>query len=271
MDGIIWGMRLKSGFWSKKLIVFDLDGTLTPTKAPIHEDMSRLLRRLLLAKKVAIIGGGRYEQFIKQYLRYFKCPKGLLGKIFLFPTTATSFYRHKNGWKKVYRLELSARERRQIKKAFREVLKEMRYAPPKKVYGKVIEDRRTQITFSALGQDVVARLGEKKGVRLKEEWKRGHTDVKMKIARMMQKRLPGFAVQAAGFTSVDITQKGVDKAYGIRQIEKHLRMPIKDMLFVGDAIFPGGNDYAIVKTGVDYVKVSGPGETKKLIRFLLKK
>jgi hypothetical protein len=41
------------------------------------------------------------------------------------------------------------------------------------------------------------------------------------------------------------------------------------MLFVGDRIFPGGNDYEALKTGIEYAKVDGPEDTKRLIRYLL--
>lgn len=262
---------MKASLRRKKLIVFDLDGTLAPTKAAMDAGMGRLLGRLLAAKKVAVIGGGKYGLFRTQLLATLKCPKDLLKNIFLFPTTSTSFYRYQKGWKNVYALKLSKRERDKIKKAFQDVFKEIRYVQPEKVYGKVIEDRGTQVTFSALGQEVVTILGKKEGVRLKEKWKREHSDIKLKIAKMLAKRLPQFEVRAAGFTSVDVTRKGIDKAYGLRQIEKYLRIPIRDMLFVGDAIFPGGNDYAVVRTGVDYVKVKGPQEAKKIIRALLRK
>jgi hypothetical protein len=47
-------------------------------------------------------------------------------------------------------------------------------------------------------------------------------------------------------------------------------MPIKKMLFVGDALFPGGNDYAAKKTGIGCVRVYGPGDTEKLINELIK-
>ena len=72
-------------------------------------------------------------------------------------------------------------------------------------------------------------------------------------------------------TSIDITKKGIDKAYGISQIEHKLKIPRRKILFVGDDIFPGSNDYAAVKTGVDYVKVKGAEETKKVSKFILKK
>ena len=150
-----------------------------------------------------------------------------------------------------------------------EVLNAIRYRPPKKVYGRVIEDRGTQITFSALGQDVVKILGKKHGVLLKDQWAKEHGRIKMKIARLLQKRLPEFEVRAAGYTSIDVTHKGIDKAYGLRQITKYTGVKIRGMLFIGDAIFPGGNDYAIVRTGVDYIPVKGPEDTKRIIRAIL--
>ncbi len=253
----------------KKLIVFDLDGTLTETKSDLKPDMAVSLARLLKQKKVAIIGGGTYKQFRRQFVSKLKCPNDLLANLFLFPTTATSFYRYRRGWKRVYAHELSKKDRGSIKRAFRDVLEEIDYAPPAKTYGKVVEDRKTQVTFSALGQDVVATLGDR-GVRLKEEWTRKNKKLKFKIARLMQRRLPKLEVHAAGYTSIDVTQRGIDKAYGIRQIKKYLHVSIKDMLFVGDALFPGGNDYAAKRSGVECISVAGPEGAKKVIDDILK-
>lgn len=251
----------------KGLIVFDLDGTLTETKRPMDAEMAGLLRRLLLKKKVAVIGGGSRETFQSQFVDEIG-KTGNLRNLYLFPTNATTFYRYHGGWKSVYRQELPPKDKRRIKEAFRAVLGELRYVPPKKTYGEVIEDRGTQVTFSALGQDVVASLGAK-GVRLKKAWTKKNTPLKLKIAKLVQKRLPEFEARAAGFTSIDITRKGIDKAYGIRQIEKYLKIPKKEMIFIGDALFPGGNDYAVKKTGVASMKTSGPEETKKIIKRII--
>lgn len=253
----------------KSLIVFDLDGTLAKTKAPMDKEMDRLLNKLLAAKKVAVIGGGKYAIFKYQLLNELTAPKELLKNLFLFPTTSTSFYRYNSGWKNVYAHKLSKQEVDKIKKTFQRVFKEINYQHPKKTYGTVIENRGTQVTFSALGQDVVDVLGKKKGVAMKEQWLKGNKAVKMKITKLMTKYLPNLEVHAAGFTSIDVTKKGIDKAYGLHQIEKYLGIPIKQMLFIGDAIFTGGNDYAVVKTGVDYFPVEGPEQTKKIIKSLL--
>jgi len=253
----------------KKLIVFDLDGTIAPTKSPMDKEMAALFASLLKQKKVAAISGAKLGLFNIQLLRPLSNDKNLFKNLFLFPTTATTFLRYKGGWHTVYSHTLSQKHASKVMAAFEKVFQEIGYRHPKKTYGKVIENRGSQITFSALGQDVVKKLG-KRGVYMKEKWTRENTLVKMKIARLMAKYVPELEVRAAGFTSIDVTKKGIDKAYGIYQIEKHLKVKIKDMLFIGDAIFPGGNDYAVVKTNIDYIPVKGPEDTKKIIKFLLK-
>lgn len=252
----------------KKLIVFDLDGTLAKSKTIMDKEMVKLFTTLLSSHRVAVIGGGKYGLFKEQLLAPLKLKGDLAKNLFLFPTTATAFYRYSKGWKNVYLHQLTKAERSLIKKTFQQVFDEIGYEHPKKTYGPVIEDRGTQVTFSALGQEIVAMLG-KKGLKLKDEWRDKHTPTKMKIAKLMQKYLPNLEIRAAGHTSVDVTKKGIDKAFGLKQIEKYLKVKIKDMLFIGDAIFPGGNDYAVVKTKVDYIPVKDPEDTKKIIRAIL--
>lgn len=253
---------------NKDLVVFDLDGTLTPSKSEMDSETNGLLKELLAVKKVAVIGGGKLQLFKEQFLNALNVPNELLKNLYLFPTTATVFLRWDNGWKKVYEHNLSKEEIEKIMAAFKAVFAEINYKKPQKTYGKIIENRGTQVTWSALGQDVVKVLGGK-GIELKNEWRNKNTPLKLAIAKRLQKHLPDLEVHAAGHTSIDITKKGIDKSYGLGQIEKYLKVKIKNMLFVGDAIFPGGNDYAVVRTGVDYVKVTGPAEAKMVIKFLL--
>ncbi|MBI2627512.1 HAD-IIB family hydrolase [Candidatus Nomurabacteria bacterium] len=252
----------------KELFVFDLDGTIIETKSPMEPEMSKLITRLIKTKKVAIIGGGKYSVFQELFVCKLKCKQELFKNLFLFPATSTIFYKYHHGWKKIYALHLSSGEIKKIKQAFQDVFKEIGYKHPKKTYGKIIEDRGTQVSFSIYGQDLVKVLG-RKGVRMKKEWLKKNLKLKMKIARLVGKKLPGLEVRAAGFTTIDVTRRGIDKAYGIHQIEKHLRIPIRKMFFIGDGIFPGGNDYAIVKTGIDYEYVKNPNETKEIINKVL--
>ena len=264
------GLHDKLKLRQKKLIVFDIDGTLTPSKAPADNEMIQLMLRLLDEKSVAIIGGGKYSLFKMQLIEQLPNGDKRLEKLYLFPTNSTAFYRfNNNSWHEVYSHELSEDEKEKIKNAFEETFRKVDYHHPEKTYGPIIEDRSTQITFSALGQDVVAMSGEKIGVQLKEDWNKKYDKLRQEMREILQKLLPEFEVRAGGLTSIDITRKGIDKAYGVRQIAEHLSVKIEDMLFVGDAIFPGGNDYAALETGIDYVKVKDPNETKELIRTLI--
>ena len=245
-----------------KLIVFDLDGTLAPSKSDLDSEMASLLQQLLDTKIVAVIGGAKYEQFQRQFLDKLQVPPELLKNLFLFPTTAASFYRYKNGsWEQVYSEKLSADEKKRIFEALEATFKELGYSHPEKIYGELTEDRGIQVTFSALGQQAP--------LNLKEKWKKEHTVDKLKIAEVLQKHIPDLEVRAAGYTSIDVTRKGIDKEYGIRQIKKHLGISFDEMLFVGDALFEGGNDYPALRTGVACLEVNGPEETKELIRALL--
>lgn len=247
---------------NKKIIIFDLDGTLAPSKLPMSGGMSGLLMQLLSSYRVAVIGGGRYEQFKSQLLKNLPHHDARLGDLFIFPTNATALYRFGLGkWKKIYAHNLSVGERHKIKNAFRSAFADVEYAFPKKIYGVVVEDRGTQITFSALGQ--------RAPLKAKERWNKTR-DVRPKLMRVLRRLLPEFEVRSGGLTSIDVTKKGIDKAYGVREIAKRLKTPIKQMIFVGDAIYPGGNDYAALKTGIDYVKVKGPEEAARLIRKLFR-
>jgi len=261
---------IKTNHVEAKLLIFDLDGTLTPSKMPMDREMSELLHRLLEVKKVAVIGGGKYQKFQEQLLNQLKVREDLLKNLFLFPATASAFYRYANGspstklragWQLVYTEELTEYEKKKIFEAFEEAFRDLNYSHPEKVFGELIEDRGSEVTFSALGQEAP--------LELKKQWKRKHEADKLEIARKVQEYLPEFEVRAAGYTSVDVTRKGIDKEYGVRQISKYLDVPIENMIFVGDALFEGGNDEAALKTGITAFSVSGPEETKRVIQSLL--
>ncbi len=253
----------------KDLIVFDLDGTIAPSKSMMDGEMAELLKKLLEKKSVAIISGGEIKQFKIQLLTPFKGHHADYSKLFLFPTCSSVFYKYFNSkWNVVYAHYLKPTQVKQIKDAFRKAYKIIGYKDPEKTYGTIIENRKTQVSFSALGQKVVQVFG-KQGIEMKEDWKKNH-DVRPEMAKVLSELLPEFAVKIGGLTTIDVTKKGIDKAYGIHQMQKYLKIPISKMLFIGDAMFPGGNDYAVVKTGVDWMPVKDPEETKKIINNILK-
>ena len=226
----------------KKLIVFDLDGTLAESKSAIDAEMSGLLGRLLAVVRVAVISGGAFPQFQQQLVG--NLPKdGDLTQLSLLPTSGTHFYSYDGGnWK----LLNEAVDKSGFK--------------AQKTWGEAIEDRMSQITYSALGQ--LAPLDAKK------TWDPDFSKRK-KIKSILDPLLPDFAVNLGGATSIDITKPGIDKAYGIRKLESILKIPIAEMLYIGDALFPGGNDYPARTTGADCIQVRDPNEAKRVIEAII--
>ena len=81
--------------------------------------------------------------------------------------------------------------------------------------------------------------------------------------------LPEFSIRVGGTTSVDITRLGIDKAYGIRKLRDVPGVSMGEMIFIGDAVFPGGNDYPAKEAGVVTIQVRDPNETKRLIEAII--
>lgn len=244
----------------KELVVFDLDGTLTKSKSALDREMSRYLAELLKQKYVAVVSGCSFDQYGKQLLTNLRVPTKLLGKLFLFPTCSSAMYQYRNGWKKVYEEKFSRAEEQRIMAGFRRALEDIGYRHPKKTYSEVFENRGSQITFSALGQDAP--------LRLKQIWDPKRAK-RLRMRRAMERYMDGFEIHIGGTTSIDVTKKGLTKTRCIYELQKRLRIPKGKMLFVGDALFKGGNDWVMRQTGIDCVQVSGSEETKKVITTLL--
>ena len=242
----------------KKLIVFDLDGTLAESKSSLDNEMAALLRDLLTVVKVAVISGGGWPQFEKQLLLNLPHDERLKN-LSLLPACGTKFYKYEKEWEKTYSEDLSADEKENIINSLKKVSDKMDFKI-ERVWGEIIEDRGSQITYSALGQR--APIDEKK------KWDPDFTKrKKMKI--LLDQLIPGFSIRLGGTTSVDITKPGIDKAYGIRKLRDTLCIKIEEMIFIGDAVFPGGNDYPAKEAGVVTIQVRDPNETKRVIETII--
>ena len=242
----------------KRLLIFDLDGTLAESKAPIDAEMATLLGGLLGIVKVAVISGGDWPQFEKQVLSHLPHDKRLVN-LSLLPACGTKFYQYAGDWKKIYSEDFTGDEKENIVSSLNKAIGAAGFKVDK-VWGEVIEDRGSQITFSALGQQ--APLEEKK------QWDPDFSKRK-KIKALLEKLIPEFSVRLGGATSVDVTKPGIDKAYGIRKLRDTLGITIQEMMFVGDALFPGGNDYPAEEAGVVSIRVRDPHETKRVIEAIV--
>lgn len=242
----------------KRLIVFDLDCTLAESKSSLDPEMAVLLHDLLSIVKVAVISGGDWLQFEKQLL--FKLPHDeCLKNLSLLPTCGTKFYKYAGDWEKIYSEDFTVVEKKKITDSLKKVIEEAGFKV-EKVWGEVIEDRGSQITYSALGQ--LAPIDNKK------KWDPDFAKRK-KMKALLDQLIPEFSVRLGGATSVDITKHGIDKAYGIGKLRENLGIEIDEMIFVGDALFPGGNDYPAQEAGVLSIKVRDPNESKRVIEAIV--
>ncbi len=242
----------------KKLIVFDLDGTLAESKSSLDPEMATLLHNLLGIVKVAVISGGDWLQFEKQLLSNLPHDESLKN-LSILPTCGTKFYKFDGVWKKLYSEDFTSDEKKKIIDSLNSVILKENFKV-EKVWGEVIEDRGSQITFSALGQR--APIEEKK------KWDPDFTKRKQ-MKSLLEKLIPEFSVRLGGTTSVDITKPGIDKGYGIKKLCENLSLTIAEMIFIGDAVFPGGNDYPAKEAGVLSIQVRDPNESKRVIEAII--
>jgi len=252
-------MNLLNKKLEKKVIVFDLDGTLAESKQSLDDEMSELLLLLMRSHVVAIASGGSFSQYQKQFLPFLKSESSL-DNLILLPTSGASMYRYvDNNWLISYEEKLSIEDFEKINIALIKALKVTGLEPIEK-FGDIIEYRGTQVTFSGLGQD--APLSKK------EFWDVDQSKRK-KIVDSVSSELSDFEIRIGGTTSIDINKKGVDKAYGVQRLSEILNIPISDMLYVGDALYEGGNDASVIKSGIECHAVKDVAETKEFIRSLI--
>ena len=134
----------------KKLIVFDLDGTLAESKSSLDAEMAILLSALLGIVRVAVISGGNWPQFQMQLLSNLPHDKNLKN-LSLLPTCGTKFYKFESGWERLYSEDFTNEERNKIVSSLKQAIGLSEFKT-QTTWGEQIEDRGSQITFSALGQ-----------------------------------------------------------------------------------------------------------------------
>ena len=242
----------------KKLIVFDLDGTLAESKSSIDSEMAGLLNALLGIMKVSVISGGKWSQFEKQVLAHLSHDERLRN-LSLLPTCGTKFYQYESEWKLLYSEDFTTEEKTKIISSLEQATRSPDLKP-KQTWGDIVEDRGSQITFSGLGQ--MAPLEEK------QKWDPDFSKRKS-IKAVLDNLIPEFSVRLGGATSIDVTKPGIDKAYGIGKLRDVLGISIQEMIFIGDAVFPGGNDYPAKEAGALSIEVKDPHETLRVVEAII--
>ena len=243
-----------------KLVAFDLDDTLTASKAQIAPEMAEAFADLASRTAVCIISGGLLVQFKKQVLDHIDLTPAQRGHLHLMPTCGTRYVRWVDGdWRELYAHSLTSEQVAAATASIERHAKEQGVWEDN-TWGEAIENRGSQITYSALGQQAP---GEAKATWDPDGSKRA------RLARAVQADVPELTVRSGGATSVDITLAGVDKAYGMRQLMEQTGLGPGDIVFFGDRLDPDGNDFPVIATGIECRSVTDWRDTAAQVRAML--
>lgn len=234
-----------------KVYVFDLDGTLAESKQPIPEAIATMLVKLTSRNPVAILTGGTLNQILAQVINSLPAntPLGL------YACSGTT-YQQPNQPPVTKALPLA--DRQAITMLLEGVIGDLGYWCTNPV-GDIIEDRVSQITYSALGQHAYPDL--------KKTWdadgkKRTH------IIKHLEPYLGDYVAHLGGSTSIDITHKGHNKRAGIELIAEHYGVTTAQIVYIGDDLQQGGNDYPVTLTEATCISTRNWLHTIQLVNEL---
>ncbi|MDO5481140.1 MAG: HAD-IIB family hydrolase [Candidatus Saccharibacteria bacterium] len=264
----------------KKVLSFDLDDTLNVAKVPIPPEIASLLTGLTKYYEICPISGQKFEQFLiqivnpmkvagatpsdfthlhlfvaqgTQYYRYNISPKDTIGNV------APDKYSEKN-WELIYNYPLNDRQIQKITETIERAARELDFWHEPSPGDEIIENRLSQVTFSALGQ--------KAGTEEKYAWDPDHKK-REKIVARCQELAPEFGYEIGGTTSINVFQPGMNKVFGMTHLMEELKVRKADILYFGDMTQEGGNDYPVVEMGIDTISVRNWEDTAYALRGIL--
>lgn len=241
----------------KRVYVFDLDNTLAPSGDAIDTEMASLLKSLLDVVYVCVVSAAGLPQYEKQLLSQL-LPGTNLANLILAPTCGGAMYLYTgDAYTKIYEHALSEEDTARIREAIDEAVSAANFDTSLPSYGERFEHRGSQASYSLLGP--TAPRAEKEKIDPDRR-------IRLSIIEHFSKILPDFEARTGGAATIDITQPGIDKAHAVDQLSLLLEIPIEEMVFVGDALYPGGNDEPVLQTGIEANAVQNPEETKIFIR-----
>lgn len=261
---------------SKQILAFDIDQTLNIAKTPIPPEIADVLTKCLNYFSICPISGQKFEQFLIQIvapLEQAGVTAAQLANLHLFVAQGTQYYRYApttddfaptdpQNWQQVYNFPLKAEDVVKITTVLEESARELGYweADQLQPGDEIIENRLSQVTFSALGQ--------KAGTEAKYAWD-PDTQKRQAIVAKCQAKLPDFLYEIGGTTSINVAAPGMNKSFGMTHLLEELQVGKTAVLYFGDMTQPGGNDYPVVEMGIDTITVRSHEYTLYALRGIL--
>ena len=260
----------------KKILAFDIDQTLNIAKTPIDDEMAHLLVGCLEHFEICPISGQKFEQFLIQIVNPLiknGATVANLEHLHLFVAQGTQYYRYnveahksseydESNWRKVYDYPLSDADVTKITEALESSARELGFWEADKLMegDEIIENRLSQVTFSALGQHA--------STDVKYAW---DPDCKKRerIVALARKKAPDYDYEIGGTTSINAFKPGMNKKFGMEHLMNELNVKKSDILYFGDMTMEGGNDYPVVEMGIDTITVRSHEDTAYALRGIL--
>lgn len=258
---------------TKKVLSFDIDQTLNIAKTPITDDIAELLIKCSDHYEICPISGQKFDQFLIQIVNPMiknGVKPAQLTHLHLFVAQGTQYYIYEDksdaydeaNWKQVYNYPLTDEQVKKISETIEKSARELGFWEEDKLQpgDEIIENRLSQVTFSALGQ--------KAGTEEKYAWdpdceKRG------KIVARCKELAPEFDYEIGGTTSINAITPGMNKEFGMTHLLEELKVTKDEILYFGDMTQSGGNDYPVVKMGIDTITVRSHEDTGYALRGIL--
>ena len=252
----------------KKVLAFDVDQTLNVAKMPIPDEIAELLVKCLDHYEICPISGQKYEQFLIQIVNRLEdagVTPEQLSHLHLFVAQGTQYYRYnvsKKDWDQVYNYPLTDEQVAKITETIEKAAKELGYWEEDKLAegDEIIENRLSQVTFSALGQ--------KAGTEAKYAWDPDHKK-REAIVKRCKELAPEFEYEIGGTTSINAITPGMNKVFGMTHLMEELKVEKPEIIYFGDMTQPGGNDYPVVQMGIDTITVRSHEDTAYALRGIL--
>tara|TARA_Y100000004_G_scaffold164313_1_gene194353 strand:+ start:287 stop:1015 length:729 start_codon:yes stop_codon:yes gene_type:complete len=239
-----------------KIFIFDVDGTLTPSRLKMTEEFKKFFSEWSKKNKFYLVTGSDLPKLQEQMDFMDIESEGIFtccGNQFWKPdpsipnTSAELIYENKFELPKHLEMFLNI------------VLNQSPY--PHR-YGNHIEDRGSMVNFSIVGRDCTQEQREEFFEWDIENNERG------RIANIIKRKARGIDAVIGGQISIDIYPEGNDKS----QVLKHI--DYDECIFIGDRTEQGGNDYPLAKLmeetdNCSYYQTEGPEQTQQILESLI--
>jgi hydroxymethylpyrimidine pyrophosphatase-like HAD family hydrolase len=233
----------------KKLLCFDLDGTLTQHRSPLEEKNRKLLDKLSKKYKIIMVGAGNAPRIYQQMGEY--------------PIDIVANYGMQESKMIDGKFTIIREEKSNPDKAY--FIEKIAYLRQKYGY---TDFKGETVEFHSTGMVTFPLLGTKAEIKDKIAFDPTREKRKVLYPEVLE-LFPDYTVYIGGSSSFDFTAKRYNKYDAIMTYAKANGYTKDEILYIGDDFGDGGGDSHIRLGGMDYIEITDYRKTAEALAFLL--